>query len=1409
MSDCPSQPSLIAGSDRLFALSGPHGVRPQDIQRDEHGFVERSAATLTVEDLFEVSAALVVGPPFLGKTTVAKAIHHRLQQETSGGDKAVARLFHSWLEDLGTGRPFPPPEWKAWKSSTDRAFWLIDALDEGEHRYRGLSQDLLETLGNLSAAERQRLRLIVFCRGSEVPEKFRGGLEEIYGDELAELELLPVSRRSAKAIVTEGKLPRVLKLIKESDLAPIAGYPCVLETLKTMGDNENHSQIGVWKLVLEDLLRARYRTREDREPEQEIEFQFEAASRLAIALTLGPDEELVSESTTPGLQVPDVLPGLLSSSDAALLKRETLRNAAHEALKSGMFRRTGQGHRFAQRNVRDWMCAWGLRCWPPEKIKPLFLDDDNKIRLRFSEVARLLEDVARDQSKDRLSRWLAEVQVGEGQEGVPVPSDASPWNLTRLREWLDHFEQRAIEAGWLWLDQERLKMWERIPGLGSELARRLADETKSPAARDISLSVAIAVGSPEVLPRAIEILQSSEENEQLRLNCAVFMRLHGGKNVLKELEPFVEAAEPTTRNQQKVIAYLIEALLNSDLWTPFDAYKHLPAVVHEPVIDVVTLLPRVINEKMQISHAQAIIQEAAAGGFREEMAAFEESHREPPDPLVPDRVPKSEVFLEAVRKIAEQPSPRAKDLEALIPFCLQVDRQILTRELGLRRSLEEAFRKRKKARRQLFEEYARHLGRSSGQQPLNVWQRVLAPEDLDWLLRKLPGLDTSDDTVALWGIPLTLADKEDLSVEQRIRVRSQVKKHAPEQLASFDENTKILEQWEEEQQAAQVNDSREELRPIEEINRELLESTDIGLQQQLWNLSWVNFSEAGWRPSNVEGAWDDLPGTMQEEILRKCKATLHEVDPTPIPDGGSAYPSRLIYEAQAFIQVLLLRSEDFELTAELVYKWLGSVLCFPFSQKIEVLERCFQAQPEPTEKVVLREIEREVDDSEDDYSILLQNLPEALWSKSIVEWVEGKVLSDETANRARVAFLQRLGARKPARGRKIAQELLEDRNLRNLQEELFIAESVEDLDLAVANVLLALAPESIWVPLKEVVEIHGSKLLKKLEALYEPIRGGLQARLAEWQNERLQELTEILFVHYPPKTDPDLGPVYSLNPELDLRNLRWKLLALLFDSQSRGAGYFLENLGDQYPEVKTWLARRKAEAELETATEGLSVVETEPTHYREEFTRDQVCKAIQNADYRLVRNEGDLLDVVLEELHEIEETVAKHLDMLYQSRFEPGSDQRKRQHERALQAYISCRLEDRLPGNVLDRETEIRYRQRPDVRVLAPTIQNETAIITIEVKWSDNDDISTSLKNQLGEKYLRDEQLTHGIYLVGWTGAFGTWRRVEFPRPKTGNLDSFRKALERQAGELKDDNPDLTVRPFVLDCPWKKPEATS
>src|SRR5262249_52488707 len=121
---------------------------------------------------------------------------------------------------------------------------------------------------------------------------------------------------------------------------------------------------------------------------------------------------------------------------------------------------------------------------------------------------------------------------------------------------------------------------------------------------------------------------------------------------------------------------------------------------------------------------------------------------------------------------------------------------------------------------------------------------------------------------------------------------------------------------------------------------------------------------------------------------------------------------------------------------------------------------------------------------------------------------------------------------------------------------------------------------------------------------------------------------------------------------------------------------------------------------------------------------------LDQADYRLIRSNNDLLEAVCEALALVEQDVAADLPMR-SGRPSGKGEPRRRLNEDALQAYVRRRLLDLLPGRVFDprvraaqvvREDQVRYR-RLDLRVTAPCRPpQDLATVVIEVKWSDNDE---------------------------------------------------------------------------------------
>ena len=81
----------------------------------------------------------------------------------------------------------------------------------------------------------------------------------------------------------------------------------------------------------------------------------------------------------------------------------------------------------------------------------------------------------------------------------------------------------------------------------------------------------------------------------------------------------------------------------------------------------------------------------------------------------------------------------------------------------------------------------------------------------------------------------------------------------------------------------------------------------------------------------------------------------------------------------------------------------------------------------------------------------------------------------------------------------------------------------------------------------------------------------------------------------------------------------------------------------------------------------------------------------------------------------------------------------------------------------------------------------------LEIKWSDNPTVATGLARQLGEDYLLRNGLTHGIYLVGWTGASQAWRERA----------ACETEMAEQARQFGRDHEGRRIDAFVMDLTWK------
>jgi hypothetical protein len=131
---------------------------------------------------------------------------------------------------------------------------------------------------------------------------------------------------------------------------------------------------------------------------------------------------------------------------------------------------------------------------------------------------------------------------------------------------------------------------------------------------------------------------------------------------------------------------------------------------------------------------------------------------------------------------------------------------------------------------------------------------------------------------------------------------------------------------------------------------------------------------------------------------------------------------------------------------------------------------------------------------------------------------------------------------------------------------------------------------------------------------------------------------------------------------------------------------------------------------------------------------------------------------------------------------------------------------------VVDREVQVHLRDKTDILVTAVMrgagADADTAVSVIaEVKGCWHPELKTAMESQLAERYLKDNECRHGLYLVAWFNP-NEWdeedsRRGQVHFGSRHDLDDF---LAKEAKRLSND--DRTIKSRVLDFSRKATSAT-
>ena len=308
--------------------------------------------------------------------------------------------------------------------------------------------------------------------------------------------------------------------------------------------------------------------------------------------------------------------------------------------------------------------------------------------------------------------------------------------------------------------------------------------------------------------------------------------------------------------------------------------------------------------------------------------------------------------------------------------------------------------------------------------------------------------------------------------------------------------------------------------------------------------------------------------------------------------------------------------------------------------------------------------------------------------------------------------------------------------------------------------------------------------------------GSFPRRLKE---DQLAELYVWLTRQYPHAEDPRIDGAHGVGPREMLGHFRDGILASLNSRGTNKACEAIQRMVRELPELD-WLCWTLADARA--ITRQRTWVPPKP---------QDIIKLAGDSEKRLVEGGDQLLEVLTESLERLQE---KLLGETPRGRFLwnqcPNGKWRPREEE-SLSDYIKGHLDDdiRARGIVLGREVQIRRRagekQGEDTDIYVTAVRKNSAgeiydsvSAIIEVKGCWHRRISEAMKSQLVDRYLKNNQCRHGLYVVGWFNQ-ESWdkrgaRRKQVPKCST---DKARKRLELQASKLS--REDLHIRSYLLD----------
>jgi hypothetical protein len=1348
-----------------------------------------NAHLVKLQELLDRPCLVLCGEPGIGKSKTLEAAADDIRANLPSGENLIWVEFRA-IPDIGTftRRTLDLENWRAWRKSNEKLTLVIDGVDEGVIR---LPRFIAFLSDELKSVDRSRLQLILACRTAEWPTKEGEGLIGLFDDKRPSIyELCPLREADARMAAVERSVDpdAFLQAVLEKEVTALAARPITLFFLLSEfasgqslpGTHRDLYETGCKHLCEEhdhERVEALRRLPQMYAAPQPAQLH-RVACRIAALLILsgrysvyvGPSQDRADTDLDRNDigYTPEVVDGERFEINGRMIL---------ETLATSLFNSRGAyRYGFAHQTFMECLAGLYLADRPLTQIRQLLCQRDDAGEHLIPQLAELASWVAVNHPEFLTHVLRNEPEVLARSDIAKIDPARKKAIVTALLERVKRtevFDENASRQFYVGLNH---------PGLADQLRPYIEDKSLNVVVRRLTIRLAGHCHLHSLFDVFISLLSDPAESKHIRSGIAL---------VLSEIIPpdRVEEVIPLAKGE-----------LGDD---PDDELKACALSV---------LIPRVWSVRAALPYLPEDYNRYHFGRYWAVLMHHIPRHVQSDDlPYLLCRLIRWRDCFDSMswfRNIAEK---------ALVEAVKRINEPEIAKlfvrawlsKVRKQRTLpdeESEFWKLVKqddaARKHLIES----LLNSSHTAKHDLWVGSLAHSfllrgDLPWLLRSISNAprDQSkvwaiavelyvrwfDDYVAHWDLFL---DTRDAVSELAARVPRSSNLGDP-QVISRRQIAKRLAGLMSKSFGQSGSEPTFETLMSEHLS--MIEAGDYCVWANLYRdlfhrrghefaSDYDVFASPGWRSANE----------LQREQIKDAAFKF-----LTVCDEPAEPPILTLRTMSAYAAIWLLRTRaetDTELRQAVAEKWISALIEFPNDsvvQRQEMVALAYALNPDRCTDILLRDLR---DEKAGGCMDALQSFG-SCWDNRLSDWIVEVIASDDLPPFHVENVVDFLCQVDEARALTCFQSLISTVSTNERSTPLWLPQ--------VLAVAIRRMPDKIWDIIWSMLDANPKLAETVLQRASFHLDASEERPTTQLAAGRVAHLFRLMVKIFPPADDPPHvgGPVL---PRQDAALFRDQQLRILVNQGTDDSCRELLRLAGEFPDYRLLIQSLYREA-LKNKR-------------RKSWTPKLpglILQLIQRAEARVIDDEDDLLEVVLESLSRLQtELTGRQNPQVGDLWTYEGSGNTRSsfapKDEEDISGKIAWWLEHDLgpvKGVILNREVQPRRGLRTDIQVDAVTHADdvkERLTVIIEVKGCWNASVRTAISSQLVENYLKPHNWTHGIYLVAW---FICDRWDSLKKRKKSHLDSatFEEAKREVANlalPINATGSSLRVSCFVLDC---------